>query len=80
MMLRPAFNKMSLPLGLKIALQGRIVTPSFAPRGEHSLLFKERRGEESDNFTPRGQCSPLWANITRRGKILLLGAKLKTDL
>jgi hypothetical protein len=44
---------------------GGMFTPSFTPRGEHSLLcVEEWRGEQrisppGDNFTPWGQNSPL---------------------
>jgi hypothetical protein len=34
------------PLGVKN-------TPSFTPRGEHSLLFRTMEGR-TENFTPRG--------------------------
>jgi hypothetical protein len=34
------------PLGLKF-------TPSFTPRGDHSLLFRRIEGQ-TENFTPRG--------------------------
>jgi hypothetical protein len=41
------------PLGVRY-------TPSFTPRGEHSLLFRRMEGRKEnltpvDNFTPRGQ-------------------------
>jgi hypothetical protein len=39
------------PLGVKF-------TPSFTPRGEHSLLFRRMEGQTGDNFTPRGQSHP----------------------
>jgi hypothetical protein len=41
-------------------------TPSFTPRGEHSLLL--RRMENGDNFTPRGQNSPLGDNLAPGAK------------
>jgi hypothetical protein len=47
------------PLGVNLAPRGEICplgvkfTPSFTPRGEHSLLFKRMEGR-TENFTPRG--------------------------
>jgi hypothetical protein len=47
------------PLGVNLAPRGEICplgvkfTPSFTPRGEHSLLFRRMEGR-TENFTPRG--------------------------
>jgi hypothetical protein len=41
---------------------GGMFTPSFSPRGEHSLLFKRMEGRP-ENFTPRGQNSSLEDNF-----------------
>jgi hypothetical protein len=46
---------------------GGMFTPSFTPRGEHSLLFRRMGGQTEnftpgDNFTPRGQNSPWGTN------------------
>jgi hypothetical protein len=59
------------PLGLKF-------TPSFSPRGEHSLMFRRMEGQTEfhppgDNFTPRGQNSLL-------GPTLPLEVKLRMGL
>jgi hypothetical protein len=48
------------PLGVNLAHWGAICplggmsTPSFNPRGEHSLQFRRMEGQ-TENFTPRGQ-------------------------
>jgi hypothetical protein len=60
-------------------------TPSFAPRGEHSLLFRRMEGQADnftprDNFTLRGQNSPVGENFAPWGQSLCLGAKLRMDL
>jgi hypothetical protein len=49
-------------------------TPLFTPRGEHSLLFR-RMEERTENFTPRGQNSPLGDKIHPWGTTSPLGAK-----
>jgi hypothetical protein len=47
------------PIGVNLAPRGEICplwvkfTPSFTPRGEHSLLFRRMEGR-TENFTPRG--------------------------
>jgi hypothetical protein len=46
-------------LGVNLAPRGEICplggmfTPSFTPRGEHSVLFRRMEGQ-TENFTPRG--------------------------
>jgi hypothetical protein len=42
----PGPQGITSPLGVKF-------TPSFIPRGEHSLLFRRMEGR-TENFTPRG--------------------------
>jgi hypothetical protein len=37
--------------------QGGMFTPSFIPKGEHSLLFSRMVGR-TENFTPGGQLRP----------------------
>jgi hypothetical protein len=37
----------------EICSLGEMFTPSFTPRGEHSLLFRRMEGQ-TENFTPRG--------------------------
>jgi hypothetical protein len=55
--------------GVNLALRGEICplgemfTPSFTPRGEHSLLFRRMEGW-TYNFAPKGQNSPLGYNFT----------------
>jgi hypothetical protein len=53
---RPVFNNMVCPQG-EICLLGGMFTPTFTPRGEHSLLIKRMEGH-TENFTPRGQIHP----------------------
>jgi hypothetical protein len=50
---------LTLPLAPRgeICLLGEMFTPSFTPRGEHSLLFRRMEGR-SENFTPRGFLQP----------------------
>jgi hypothetical protein len=46
---------------------GGMFTPSFTPRGEHSLLFRRMEEQTEDNFTSRGQNSPLGTKFTPGG-------------
>jgi hypothetical protein len=46
---------------------GEMFTPSFTPRGEHSLLFRRMEGR-TENFTPRGHNSPLGDKFAPRVK------------
>jgi hypothetical protein len=88
----------SLPLGVNLAPRGELgpqgwtlsprgmFTPSFTPRGEHSLLFRRMEGR-SENFTPQGitfplggQKSLLWDNFAPGGQSLPLGTKLRLGL
>jgi hypothetical protein len=67
-------------LTLPLAPRGEICplvgmfTPSFTPRGEHSLLFRRMEGR-TGNFTPgdnlptRGQNSPLGSKFVPRVKV-----------
>jgi hypothetical protein len=62
-----------------------MLTPSLTPRGEHSLLFRRLEGQTEnftpgDNFTPRGQSSPLGDNLPPGGQSLPIGAKLRMGL
>jgi hypothetical protein len=43
---------------------GGVLTPLFTPRREHSLLFRRMKGL-TDNFTPKGQNSPLGTTSPR---------------
>jgi hypothetical protein len=81
----------SLPFGVNLAPRGEIrslggmLTPSFSPRGEHSLLFigmevQKKIFTPRDTVTPRGQNSTLGDNFVPGGQSLLLGAKLTTGL
>jgi hypothetical protein len=70
---RPAFDKMGLPLGVKFAPRGELCpllyvlfTPSFTPRGEHSLIFRRTKGR-TEGISPWGITSPLEANLTPGG-------------
>jgi hypothetical protein len=65
----------------KICPLGRMLTPSFTPRCEHSLLFRWNGGANrefhpqgitsppGDNFTPRGQNSPLGSKFAPKGEV-----------
>jgi hypothetical protein len=68
------------PPGVKLAATGVICplgamfTPSFTPRGEHSLLFRRMEGKQMislprDNLTSRGKNSPLGDNFTPGGQL-----------
>jgi hypothetical protein len=55
------------------------------PGGEHSILFRWRKEQTENftpgnNFTPRGQNSPLGDNFAPGGQSLLLVAKLRMSL
>jgi hypothetical protein len=41
----------------EICSLGRMITPSFTPRGEHSRLFRRMEGQ-TENFTPRTKLTP----------------------
>jgi hypothetical protein len=56
----------------KIRPLGGLLTPSFTPWGEHSLLFRWMEGR-TENFTPRGQNSPLGDNFAPEVKVCPLG-------
>jgi hypothetical protein len=47
---------------------GRMFTPSFTPRGEHSLLFRRMEGR-TENFALRGQTLPLGDNFAHGVKV-----------
>jgi hypothetical protein len=47
---------------------GGMFTHLFTPEGEQSLLFRRMEGR-TDNFTPRGHNSPLWAKFSPRGEV-----------
>jgi hypothetical protein len=55
----PGLLGISSPLGVNLGPRGEICplggmfTPSFTPRGQHSLLFRRMEGR-TENFTPRG--------------------------
>jgi hypothetical protein len=57
------------PQGWNLSPRGMLTT-SFTPRGEHSLLFRRMEGKQrilpsgGDNFTHRDQNSPLGDNFT----------------
>jgi hypothetical protein len=68
--LRPVFNNMSLPSGVKFSSSGKLgpqkwtlfptgnfTPPSLTPRDAHLYCLKECRGKHDLN--PRGQSSPL---------------------
>jgi hypothetical protein len=65
---------LSLPLGVNLAARsdicprGGMFTPSFTPRGEHSLLFWRMEGR-IENFTPGGQLSPYGSKFAPRGEV-----------
>jgi hypothetical protein len=85
--LGPVFNNMTclqglnLPLGVNLAPRselcplGGMFTVSFAPRGEHSLLFRRMEGQKQtishprDNFTPVGQLRPWGSKFALRGEV-----------
>jgi hypothetical protein len=87
---RPVFTNISWPPWVRFSPRGelgprgelcplgRLFTPSFTPRGEQYLIFKDE--QSGDNFNPRGQSSPLGANFIPWGKISPLGLKSKTGL
>jgi hypothetical protein len=58
----------------KICPLGGMFTPSFTPRGEHSLVFRRMEGwtenftPKGTKFTPGGQLRPWWLKFARRGK------------
>jgi hypothetical protein len=52
----------------EICHQGEMLTPSFTPGGEHSQLFRIIEGR-TENFTPRGQYSPLGDNFAAGVKV-----------
>jgi hypothetical protein len=59
---------------VEICPLGGMFTPSFTPRGEHSLLFRrmEDRSENfipGDDFTPRRQNSSLGDNFASGIKV-----------
>jgi hypothetical protein len=60
----------------EICSLGGMFTPSFTPRGEHSLLFGRMEGwtenytpPPGDNFTPRGQNLPLGPKFAPWGEV-----------
>jgi hypothetical protein len=53
---------------VEICPLGGIFTLSFTPRGEQSLLFRRMEGR-TENFTPRGQNSPLGDNHAPEVKV-----------
>jgi hypothetical protein len=50
-------------------------TPSFTPRGEHTLLFR-RMEEQTENFIPRGLPHPQETKFTPREQNSSLGSKI----
>jgi hypothetical protein len=71
------------PLGVNLAPRGEIFplggmfTPSFTPRGEHSLLFRRMEGQTESHpqrtkFTPGGQIRP-WGQSLAPGVKLRMG-------
>jgi hypothetical protein len=54
-------------------------TPLFTPGVEHSLLFR-RMERRTENFTPRGQSSPLGSTSTLGSKFAPFGAKFGMGL
>jgi hypothetical protein len=86
------FNNMVLPPGVKFAPRGELCplggmfTPSFAPRGEHTPLFRRMGGGKQRisppvyNFTPRGQNSLIGDNFDPGGQSLPLWVKLRMGL
>jgi hypothetical protein len=66
-------NLATLPRG-EVCPLGGMFTPSFTPRVEHSLLFRRIEGKQrisppGDNFTPRGQNSPLGVKVCPWGEV-----------
>jgi hypothetical protein len=49
------YKKQQIYIGEKLANPRAILnfTPSFTPKGEHSVLFRRMEGQ-TENFTPRG--------------------------
>jgi hypothetical protein len=52
-----------------------MVTPSFTPRSDHSLLFRRMEGQ-AENFIPRGQNSP-WGTTSPLGSKFALRGEVK---
>jgi hypothetical protein len=63
----PSLTSPLAPRGEICPLGGRF-TPSFTPSGEHSLLFRRVEGR-TENFTPKGQNSPLGDNFAHGVKV-----------
>jgi hypothetical protein len=83
--LRDILNFVPGPSG-ELCPLGGMFTPSFTPRGEHSLFFKELRGKQiisprGNNFTPGGQLHP-WGTTSPLGVKVCpyIGEKLRMGL
>jgi hypothetical protein len=82
---------LNLPLGVNLAPMGeicplgRMFTPSFTPKGDHSLLFRVMEGR-TYNFIPRELLHPqgtkfnLGGQLRPWGQSLPPGAKLRMGL
>jgi hypothetical protein len=75
----------TLPPGVNFAPWGELCplgglfTPSFTPRGAHSLMVRRTKGR-TEGLHPWEITSPLGKNFTSWGPISTLGVKLKTGV